>query len=367
MQTSRLPSKEEMYSAVVSRDRGWDGIFYTAVRTTGIFCRPSCRARTPAYENVEFYPTARDALFAGYRACKRCRPLEPAGAAPAWLRPLLEAVESTPVRRWTDTELRQRGLEPSRVRRWFKEEYGMTFHAYQRGIRLGQALGHLREGRAVTHTAFDSGWESLSGFNDAVRRLVGRSPGASRGARVVHLTRVLGPLGPMVAGATAGAVCLLEFSDRRMLERQLDRILGLMRCTLVPGPNDVLRSLDRELHEYFEGERRAFTVPLDVPGTAFQQAVWDALRQVPYGETRSYAQQAAMIGQPSAVRAVARANGDNRIAIVIPCHRVVGADGKLTGYGGGLWRKQWLLDLERGQRRLQAAAPEIQPPAARLA
>jgi AraC family transcriptional regulator of adaptative response/methylated-DNA-[protein]-cysteine methyltransferase len=241
------------------------------------------------------------------------------------------------------------GLEPARVRRWFKDQYGMTFHAYQRGIRLGRALGQLREGRPVTSTAFETGWESLSGFNDAVRRLVGNSPTSSRSTVLLHLTRFLTPLGPMVAGSVDDAICLLEFSDRRMLERQLKRLGNLLRCTAVPGVTPVLRQLEQELVRYFNGQLRKFTVPLLTPGSEFHRAVWDALLQIPYGETRSYAQQAVLVGRPDAVRAVARANGDNRIAIVIPCHRVIGADGKLTGYGGGLWRKQRLLDIETGQ------------------
>lgn len=338
-----------MYAAVLRRDAAFDGVFFTAVRTTGIFCRPSCPARKPARSNVEFYATARDALFAGYRACRRCHPLEYAGAVPSWLRPLVRELEADGERRWTDADLRRRGLEPARVRRWFKEQYGMTFHAYQRGVRLGRALSLLREGRRVTTTAYDTGFESLSGFNEAVQRLVGRPPAESREAELVHLTRLLTPLGPMVAGATERGVCLLEFSDRRMLERQLRSLQAKLRCALVPGTTPLLEQLEHELAEYFAGRRRVFTVPLQMVGSPFQQDVWRVLLEIPYGETRSYGQQAALIGRPEAVRAVARANGDNRIAIVIPCHRVVGSDGRLTGYGGGLWRKQRLLDLERGQ------------------
>jgi AraC family transcriptional regulator of adaptative response/methylated-DNA-[protein]-cysteine methyltransferase len=345
-----------MYAAVLQRDAGFDGVFFLAVTTTGIFCRPSCPAKKPAAKNVEYYASARDALFAGYRPCKRCRPLEPPGAAPEWLRPLLTEVEGIAAPRWTDADLRRRGLEPARVRRWFKDQYGMTFHAYQRGVRLGRALGQLRRGSPVTTTAFDNGWDSLSGFMDAVQRVAGRSPGRARTSTLVQLTRVLTPLGPMIAGATEDAVCLFEFSDRRMLERQLERVQRQLQSTLVPGTNAVLRALETQVSEYFAGERRAFDLPLLTPGSEFQQSVWRGLREIPYGETRSYGQQAAALGRPAAVRAVARANGDNRIAIIIPCHRVIGADGTLTGYGGGLWRKHWLLGLERGQRELPVGA-----------
>ena len=339
-----------MYRAIQRRDAGFDGIFFTAVTSTGIFCRPTCPARTPSLENVEFYPAARDALFAGFRPCLRCRPLEPAGQTPDWLRPLIEEIESVPERRWTDDDLRQRGVEPERVRRWFKGHYGMTFHAYQRGMRLGRAFEQLREGAPITRTAFESGYESLSGFNEAFRQIVGDVPTASRDKGVLYMTRILTPLGPMIAGATDEGLCLLEFSDRRMLELQLRRVGRLFGLPMVPGRNESLERIEDELSRYFAGTLREFTVPLIVPGSEFQRSVWDLLQTIPYGETRSYAEQAAAIGRPSAVRAVARANGDNRIAIVIPCHRVVGSDGKLTGYGGGLWRKQFLLDLEQNRR-----------------
>jgi AraC family transcriptional regulator, regulatory protein of adaptative response / methylated-DNA-[protein]-cysteine methyltransferase len=166
---------------------------------------------------------------------------------------------------------------------------------------------------------------------------------------VVNLSHVTTPLGPMLLGATPEAVCLLEFTDRRMLETQLKRLEACLDCVFVPGSNDVARTLEDELARYFAGELTAFTTPLLTPGTPFQQAVWAGLREIPYGQTRSYGEQARALGSPGAVRAVGRANGDNRIAIVIPCHRVVGADGSLTGYGGGLERKRFLLELERGR------------------
>jgi AraC family transcriptional regulator of adaptative response/methylated-DNA-[protein]-cysteine methyltransferase len=151
----------------------------------------------------------------------------------------------------------------------------------------------------------------------------------------------------MLAGATDEGVCLLEFMDRRMLETQLERLGRLLGAEFTPGRHKNLDTLNRQVKEYFEGKQRDFTVPLVLSGTPFQEKVWKELLTIPYGATRSYGQQAKRIGKPGAVRAVGRANGDNRIAILVPCHRVVGSDGKLTGYGGGLWRKQYLLDLEQ--------------------
>jgi AraC family transcriptional regulator of adaptative response/methylated-DNA-[protein]-cysteine methyltransferase len=347
-----LPAPDEMYDALVRKDTSYDGIFFTAVTSTGIFCRPSCPAKKPLRENVEFYASPKAAMAAGYRACRRCKPLEPAGTSPEWLKPFLDEMEAHPERRWTDEDLRARDLEPGRVRRWFKTQYGMTFHAYQRGMRLGKAMEQLRNGAPITRTAFDAGYDSLSGFNDAFRQLAGLSPSASRDAEAIMVTRVLTPLGPMIAGATAAALCLFEFMDQDRLERQLRAISRRLPGPLAPGRNAILDQVETELERYFDGDLRAFTIPLHTPGSDFQQAVWRVLREIPYGETRSYGEQARALGRPEAVRAVARANGDNRIAIIIPCHRVIGADGSLTGYGGGLWRKRWLLDLEQGRRTM---------------
>lgn len=347
MSQPNLPAPDAMYDAIARRDASYDGIFFTAVRTTGIFCRPGCPARTPARENVEFYASPREALFAGYRPCKRCRPLELAGTPPEWLRPLLSALEEGEGRRWRDADLRGLGLEPARVRRWFKQHHGMTFHAFLRAQRVGRALETLRDGERVTRAAYENGFESLSAFYDAFRRLLSTTPARAGAAEAVHFTRILTPLGPMLAAAKDDALCLLEFTDRRMLETQLRRLGRSVGGSPVPGANAILERAQAELDAYFAGELRRFSVPLAPAGTDFQQTAWRALADIPYGATRSYGQQAAAIGRPTATRAVARANGDNPVAIVIPCHRVVGADGKLTGYGGGLWRKQWLLDHER--------------------
>ncbi len=342
-----LPPPDEMYRALVARDPGYDGIFVVGVRSTGIFCRPVCPARKPLRANVDFFAGAREALAHGFRPCKRCRPLQPNGATPEAIARLLQAFDADPSLRLRDGDLRARGLEPATVRRWFKQHHGMTFHAYQRARRVGAALGALAQGAGVTDTAFGSGFDSTSGFQEAVRRITGRSAAASRNAAVVHLSRVLTPLGPMLLGSTGSGVVLLEFTDRRMLETQLQRLARRRKCLFVPGDTPAGQRLEEELAAYFEGSLTVFTTPLDPAGTEFQQAVWRVLREIPSGETRSYGEQASMLGRPSAVRAVARANGDNPIAIVVPCHRVIGADGTLTGYGGGLWRKRWLLHHEQ--------------------
>ncbi len=348
--TSQLPAREEMVHAFLNRDTNYEGIFLTAVRTTGIFCRPSCSARKPKPENVEFFSTTKEALDRGYRPCKRCRPMEPLGQAPEWVQPLISALDEDPVRRWKDADLRAMGLDPDRVRRWFVKQHGMTFHAFSRSRRLGGALGTMKEGKSLTEAAFDHGYESLSGFRDAIARITGVPAGEATDKGALYLHRLETPLGPMLAGATDKAVCLLEFIDRPMLPTQLTRIRKRFSEVPVPQSNPVIEKLASELEAYFKGELQAFSTPLDLRGTAFQEEVWQALLQVGYGQTASYGDLAKTIGNPGSVRAVARANGDNRMAILIPCHRIIGSDGSLTGYGGGLHRKKFLLELEQGIR-----------------
>jgi AraC family transcriptional regulator of adaptative response/methylated-DNA-[protein]-cysteine methyltransferase len=342
-----LPSQQVMLRAFMERDSSFDGVFFTGVRTTGIFCRPGCPARTPRPENLCFFPDVGEALHAGYRPCLRCRPLEQTGEPPAWLRPLLEQLEADPTRRWTDEDVRARGLSPERVRRWFKSNHGMTFQAYSRARRLGSALGRMQEGDRVGRAAFEAGYESLSGFQDAFRRYFGDPPTEIDTSVVVSVTRVPTPLGPMLMGCTDGALCLLEFVDRRMLPRQIQRIRRRLGAVFVPGENAVTREAAGELTAWFEGDLRDFSVPVLSLGSPFQLRVWEELRRVPYGETASYGDIAARVERPEAVRAVGTANGANAIAVVVPCHRVIGADGRLSGYGGGVWRKRRLLDLER--------------------
>ena len=249
--TSSAPDHVALERAFLDADPAWDGRFVAAVRTTGIFCRPSCRGRKPLARNVTYFADAAAARAAGYRACLRCHP-------------------------------------------------------------------------------------------DAARRVVTR-----------ELTT---PLGSMLAAASDAGVCLLEFVDRRMLPVQiatLRRRIG----PLEEGDHPHLERLGRELAGYFGGALRDFSVPIDAPGSDFQERVWAALRAIPYGETISYAELGRRVGEPRASRAIGRANGSNRIAIVIPCHRVVSSRGGLGGYGGGLWRKERLLALEGGRSVVLGSQP----------
>lgn len=352
METLQLPTYGTMLAAFQERDASYDGVFYTAVKTTGIFCRPACSAKKPLEKNIEFFASAQEALFAGYRPCRRCHPMEPASSPPDWVRPLLEKIDDEPERRWRDRDLRTLGLHPDRVRRWFKKHHNMTFQAYSRARRLGLAFGRIQLGSPITAAAFDSGFDSISGFNSAFRKTLGGAPSRIKSATTLTVNRIPTPLGQMIACASEEALFLLEYVDRRMLERQLERIRSHVGAALIPGENQVLADTARELEAYFAGQITSFSIPLETSGTPFQELVWAELLKIPCGKTVSYAHLAAAIGKPSAVRAVANANGHNRLAILIPCHRVIGKDGTLTGYGGGLWRKRRLLDLESNQLSL---------------
>ena len=335
-----------MYNAMVDRDPGYEGVFVVGVKTTGIFCRPTCPARKPKIDNVEFYLNTKQALDAGYRPCKRCKPMQPKGDLPVWIKNILSEVDKDPSRRWTDESLRQFEINPNRLRRWFKQNHDMTFQTYLRLRRLGMALGRIQHGDDLTKTAYEHGYDSLSGFREAMKNLIGKSAGKGKDAVIVYLNRIPTPLGPMLIGTTDKGLCLLEFVDRRMLETQLKRLSKYMNSTFVTGSNSITELTVDEITKYFEGKLKTFTVPLDLPGTEFQKNVWKVLQEIPYAKTRSYEEQAKAINNIKAVRAVAKANGDNRISIIIPCHRVIGKDGNLTGYGGGLWRKKYLLELE---------------------
>jgi AraC family transcriptional regulator of adaptative response/methylated-DNA-[protein]-cysteine methyltransferase len=342
-----LPSRHEMERAYQGSDASYDGVFYLGVRTTGVFCRPSCPARKPKPDNVEFFAQARDALVAGFRPCLRCRPLE-SDQAPPWVSRLLQRVERHPDTKVTEQDLRSMGIDPARVRRYFATRYGLTFQAYCRARRLAGAFERIRQGGSVDDAVFDTGYQSHSGFRDAFQKVFGQPPGRTRDTTCVRVAWVDTPLGPMIAGATDQGLCLLEFTDRRMLERQLDALRRRFKAGLVPAEHPHLTTVRAELAEYFRGTRHTFSVPLDTHGTPFEMRVWRALTDIPYGETRSYAAVARAIGSPDAVRAVGRANGMNAVAIVVPCHRVVNKSGALGGYGGGLWRKRRLLHLEAG-------------------
>jgi AraC family transcriptional regulator of adaptative response/methylated-DNA-[protein]-cysteine methyltransferase len=342
-----LPPSETMYRALVNRDPSFEGIFFVGVRTTGIFCRPTCTAKKPARENVDFFATSSEALHGGYRPCLRCQPMDPDKRPPKLIERLRAEVERAPGGRLTDKELAAMAIDPSTARRQFKRHYGMTFQAYHRARRIGLALREVRRGGRVDEAKNGSGFESASGFREAFTRIFGDPPTAAKDRAGLFAERIETPLGAMLAVADDEGLRLLEFADRRAFERELKILRQRLRTNVVPGEHPHLDAVRAQLADYFSGKNLEFNLPLAPIGSDFQLRAWDVLQSIPVAETRSYSWMAERLGNPGASRAVGRANGTNMICIIIPCHRVIRADGSLCGYGGGLWRKKWLLDHER--------------------
>lgn len=343
----QLLSDDIMFEASLKKDSSFEGLFFMGVKTTGIFCRPSCTAKKPKRENVEFFSTTKDAIKHGYRPCKVCKPMQNPNATPDYINQIIKELEENPSLKFKDYDLVQRGIEPNTLRRWFLKNHGITFQAYQRMFRINAAFKKMQNGQSVTETAFDSGFESLSGFGDSFKSIFGVSPKQGKAQTVIDLKRIETPLGPMIVCGNEEGICLLEFTDRKMLETELKDLAKRLNAVIVQGNNAHIENAEKQLAEYFDGKRKQFDIKLFTPGTAFQNNVWKQLQTIPYGKTRSYKEQAIAVGNADAVRAVATANGMNRIAIIIPCHRVIGSDGNLTGYAGGLWRKKYLLEMEK--------------------
>lgn len=340
-------SKREYYQALIEKKTDYEGVFYVGVKTTGVFCRPTCSARKPKFEHCEFFETAQQALLASFRPCKRCRPLSHPNQVSDLIQTLVNAVEENPEKRWKDKDFRALSVDASTARRQFKKRFGMTFVEYARARRMGIAMKQIRAGEAVIDAQLDAGYESSSGFRDAFFRIMGAAPSLLGQRPILKASWLDTKLGPMIAIADENALYLLEFVDRRGLEREVERLRQKTKAAIIPGVTHPIQSIDHELGQYFEGTLRTFKTPLYLLGSPFQKDVWEELRKIPYGETRSYAEISKSLGKPSAFRAVANANGANQIAIVIPCHRVINASGDLGGYGGGIARKKWLINHEK--------------------
>jgi AraC family transcriptional regulator of adaptative response/methylated-DNA-[protein]-cysteine methyltransferase len=342
-----MATQREYYQALLEKNSEYEGLFYVGVSTTGVFCRPTCPARKPKFENCEFFENPQAALLAGYRPCKRCQPLSHPNHIPEIVQRLVQAVEANPEHRWGSEDVRQFHLDPSTARRQFKKQFGMTFVQYARARRLGMAMKNIRNGRSVIDAQVGTGYKSGSGFREAFSRLMGGTPSNANRQWMLEAAWIDTKLGPMIAIADEQALYLLEFIDRRGLESEVEQLRRSIKAAIIPGRTAPIERIESELRRYFSGDLQKFRTPCTHVGTPFQRRVWDALEKIPFGETRSYTELARTIGKPGAVRAVGQANGANRLAIITPCHRVVRNDGDLGGYGGGLSRKEWLLQHER--------------------
>lgn len=340
-------NKKKYYEAMLTKNTEYEGVFFVGVKTTGVFCRPTCPARKPKLENCEFFETAQEALLASFRPCKRCQPLSHPNQVSKLIQKLVQAVEENPEKRWKDRDFEELAVDASTARRQFKKRFGMTFVAYARARRMGIAMKQIRKGDAVIEAQLTTGYESDSGFRDAFSRIMGAAPTKLKDNRILKASWLDTPLGPMLAIANEEALYLLEFVDRRGLEKEIEHLRQKTKSAIVPGHTQPISMIEKELDLYFKGSLKKFKTPLFLLGSPFQKHVWDELVKIPPGETRSYAALAKTIGRPTAYRAVAQANGANQLAIIIPCHRVINTNGELGGYGGGLSRKNWLINHER--------------------
>jgi AraC family transcriptional regulator of adaptative response/methylated-DNA-[protein]-cysteine methyltransferase len=341
------PSDDILYDALIARDAAYEGFAWAAVKTTGIFCRLTCPARKPKRENTRFYDTIAGCLEAGFRPCSRCRPMQSLGEADPVVVTLLAALDADPFRRWSEGDVASRGFDPSTARRAFQRQFGMSFLEIARLRRMGKAAQALNEGASVIDAQLDAGYGSGSGFRAAVTRLFGAAPAHLRNRQLLRADWIETPIGPMMAIADANALHILEFAERRALPAEIRKLQSLTGSGIAMGRFAPIDQIETELNAYFAGENLGFRTRLAGHGSDFQRRVWEALRAIPVGVSRTYGSIASELDLPTSTRAVAGANGANQIAIVIPCHRLLGADGSLTGYGGGLWRKRWLLEHER--------------------
>ena len=334
---------EARWAAVLRRDRSLDGRFVTGVLTTGIYCRPSCAARHPKRENVRFFATGQEAAATGLRACLRCKPDEVARDAEAVSR-AVAMIEAADVPPSLDIIAEAVGYSPYHFHRLFKRATGVTPADYARARRAGQLERSLETEDRVTDAIYEAGYSGPSRFYEDAKRRLGMTPSAWRngGAGVtIRWTIAETALGPMLLAATDKGICRLSFDEG---EETLAR--RFPKARIEPGGTAMAVLVERTIAAV-NAPGTPHDLPIDVHGTAFQQAVWRELQKIPAGETRTYAQIAAAVGRPAAVRAAGTANGDNNVAVLIPCHRVIRSDGSLGGYAYGLERKAELLRREK--------------------
>ena len=340
------------YNALINKDPAFEGIFYVGVKTTGVFCRPTCRARKPNFANCEFFKSAKEAVLAFYRPCKICHPLSYSGNEHQVVAQFVQLIEENPEKRWRAADFRELDIDESTARRQFKKRFDMTFVEYARSRRMAIAFKQIKDGEKVIEVQLNMGYDSGSGFRDAFSKILGCPPMKSGDLKILHSELINTHLGTMIAIADDDHLYLLEFTDRRGLEKEIDMLRKKVKAAILPGgANKIIALLRVELADYFEGKLEQFTVPMTFLGSHFQQQVWGALQNIPYGTTLSYLEQAKNIANPKATRAVANANGANIMAIIVPCHRVIRENGELGGYGGGIERKKWLIQHENSHKK----------------
>lgn len=344
---------EQCWQAVLEHDRAYDGQFVYAVRSTGVYCRPACPSRRPQRDGVTFFAGPAEAAAAGYRACRRCQPDRATPDEPnlALMQGICRYLAEPHDRMPTLNELGEKfGLSPHHLQRTFKRIVGVSPRQYAAEQRLARFKGELKGGKTVTDALYEAGFQSSStAYGDAAAQLGMTPVRYQRGGYSAQIAYTIAPcaLGWLLLAATEKGICAVRLGDS---EPELVQTLAAEFQTAVIGRGDAeLGTWLSALLAYLDGREPHLDLPLDVRATAFQRRVWEALRAIPYGSTRSYRDVASAIGQPTATRAVARACATNPAALVIPCHRVIRADGDLGGYRWGITRKQALLEQEARQ------------------
>src|SRR3989441_236177 len=356
MNMPSVTNNPELWDAVLSRDASRDGSFVFAVRSTGIYCRPSCPARRPRREQVRFFQVAEAAEQAGFRACRRCHPRRATTDDPQLdlVRRICHAIDEHDEEPITLKTLRtETGVSAHHLQRTFKNVMGITPRQYAESRKLNQFKSKVKNGASVTEAMYDAGYGSSRGLYEKSSAHLGMTPATygrgGRGMRIIY-TIANCSLGRLLVAATERGVCSVALGDA-----DAELVKGLFaeypNASIDSKDTAISHSLNLWLNQVFEhinGKTPRIDLPLDIQATAFQWRVWDELRQIPLGATRSYQQIANAIGKPKAVRAVARACASNHAALVIPCHRVVREDKELGDYRWGLRRKQKILEREQG-------------------
>src|SRR5271157_445645 len=353
----KLLDEQSCWEAVQMRDERYNGLVYYGVRSTGIYCRPTCRSRRPKREQVEFFPSYEKAEQAGYRPCKRCKPrqtLDPDNPVELVTR-VCRLIEMNPGETLTLNELaRQLAVSPYHLHRLFKSVTGATPHQYAAANRVKEFKSQIKAGNDLVTAMLEAGYSSNSRLYETAAGQLGMTPASYRrggSGMQINYTIVDSSLGRLLVAATALGICAVSFADEDA------RLTALIKSEYpaadIQRDDILLKRWVNAILAYLDGSQPHLDLPLDVQATAFQLRVWEELRRIPYGETRTYAQVAHAIGQPSAVRAVGHACATNPAALVTPCHRVVRSDGGLGGYRWGLERKQTLLAREQSQKELE--------------
>ncbi len=277
--------KKEYYTALLDKNKEYEGVFYVGVTSTGVFCRPTCPARKPKFEHCEFFHTPQEALLASFRPCKRCKPLSHPNSVSDIVQKLVALVEDNPEKRWKDRDFQELLIDESTARRQFKKRFGMTFVAYARARRMGLAMKQIRSGQPIIEAQLSAGYESNSGFRDAFSRIMRAAQTSSGYNHILNASQLDTCLGPMIAIANPKALYLLEFVDRRGLERDIEQLSKKLNAAIIPGRTPIIDLIEDELNAYFSGKLQQFKTPFAFVGSPFQQLVWQELQKIPYGKT----------------------------------------------------------------------------------